>query len=102
MTAFSRRGVLALLSAVGAMSLGGGVLWADRPEALVRKILANRFPGVNISPASISALTRELKQSRFQGWGRRIALEAGAWAAGVVGIEVLAKSRITAPQFSQL
>jgi hypothetical protein len=102
MIAVSRRTMLALLSGAGAMSLGAGFLWLRRPETLIREIVANRFPGINISPGGIALLTRDLKQARFQEWGRRIALEAGALAAGVVGIDALARWRISAAQFSQL
>jgi hypothetical protein len=81
MRVVSRRVVLGLLSTAGAVAVG--VLWANRPEALVKKILAARFPGVVIAPAGIAVVTRDLKQARFQQLDRRIALEIGAWAAGV-------------------
>ncbi|MGA7805722.1 hypothetical protein [Bradyrhizobium sp.] len=102
MIAVSRRTVLGFLSAAGAMSLGAGFLWVRRPETLIKEIVARRFPGVKISPGGIAALTRDLEQARFQEWGRRIALEAGVLAAGIVGIDALARWRISAAQFSQL
>jgi hypothetical protein len=101
MPPISRRVVLALLFAAGGLA-GGGTLWSNRPEALVGKILAKRFPGVKISPDSISALTRDLELARYQALGRRVALEAGALAAGIVGVDVLSRWRLTATQFSHL
>jgi hypothetical protein len=94
--------MLALVTAAGAASVGGAYLWTVGPEALISKILNRRFPGVRINAASIAALTRDIKAARFQTFGRRLALEGGARAAGIVGVEALAHWKLTATQFSQL
>jgi len=69
---------------------------------LIGRILNRRFPGVRTSPGSLAALTRDIKAARFQTFGRRLALEGGARAAGIVGLDALAQWKLTAPQFSQL
>jgi hypothetical protein len=96
----SRRAVLAVLAAAGAAS--ATVVWQTGPEALIGKILQRRFPGVKISATTIASLTRDIKASRFQTLGRRLALESGARAAGVFGLDLLARWTLTATQFSQL
>jgi len=102
MARLSRRVVLTLLTAAGATSAAGIYFWKHTPEALIGKILTRQFPGVNVNAASIAALTRDIKAARFQTFGRRLALEVGARAADVIGIDALAQWKKTAPQFSQL
>jgi hypothetical protein len=99
---FSRRATLILLAAAGAVSAAGAYVWESGPDALIGNILRRRFPGVNISATSIAALARDIKEARFQTFGRRLALEGGARAAGIVGLDTLAEWRPTAAQFSQL
>jgi hypothetical protein len=96
----SRRAMLSLLTAAGAAS--ATFAWQIGPEALVGKILSRRFPGVRVNATAIAALTRDIKASRFQTFGRRLALESGARAAGIFGLDVLAQWKLTATQFSQL
>src|SRR5579864_844053 len=98
----SRRTVLGLLAAAGAAVAGGVYAWKTGPEALVGKIMARQFPGVNIDAGGIAALTRDVKEAKFQTFGRRLALEGGARAATVVGVDALARWKWTAPSFSQL
>jgi hypothetical protein len=98
----SRRSILGMLTAVGAAVAGGVYFWKAGPESLVGKILARRFPGVRIDAASITALTRDVKDAKFQTLGRRLALEGGARAAGIVGVDALARWKLTAASFSQL
>jgi hypothetical protein len=98
----SRRSVLGLLTAVGAAVAGGVYVWKTGPESLVGKILARRFPGLRIDAAGIAALTRDVKDAKFQTPGRRLALEGGARAAGIVGVDALARWKLTATSFSQL
>jgi hypothetical protein len=92
--------MLSLLTAAGAAS--ATFAWQIGPEALVGKILSHRFPGVRVNATAIAALTRDIKASRFQTFGRRFALESGARAAGIFGLDVLARWKLTATQFSQL
>jgi hypothetical protein len=99
---FSRRVMLAFLTAAGATSAAGAYVWNAGPDALIGKILRRRFPGVRVNATSIAALTRDIKATRFQTFGRRLALEGGARAAGIVGLDVLAQWELTATQFSQL
>jgi hypothetical protein len=98
----SRRTVLGLFAAAGAVLAGGVYAIRTGPEALVGRILARQFPGVRIDATGIAALTRDVKQARFQTFGRRLALEGGARAAGIVGLEPLARWKWTASSFSQL
>jgi len=98
----SRRVILAFLTAAGASSAAGVYVWNAGPDALIGEILRRRFPEVRINPTSIAALTRDIKAARFQTFGRRLALEAGARAVGIVGLDVLAQWKPTATQFSQL
>ncbi|HTO62716.1 MAG TPA: hypothetical protein VMM15_15820 [Bradyrhizobium sp.] len=98
----SRRTVLGLFAAVGAVLASGVYAFRTGPEALVGKILARQFPGVRIDAAGIAALTRDVKEARFQSFGRRLALEGGARAAGIVGLDTLAQWKWTAASFSQL
>lgn len=98
----SRRSVLGMLTAVGAAAAGGVYFWKTGPESLVGKILVRQFPGVRIDAASIVALTRDVKDAKFQTLGRRLALEGGARAAGIVGLDALARWKLTAASFSQL
>jgi hypothetical protein len=102
MARLSRRMVLTLLTAAAATSAAGIYFRKSTPEALIGKILERQFPGVNVNAASIAALTRDIRAARFQTFGRRLALEVGARAAGVVGIDAIAQWNKTAPQFSQL
>jgi hypothetical protein len=94
--------MLAFLTAAGAASAAGAYIWKAGPDALIGEILSRRFPGVRTSAASLAALTRDIKAARFQTFGRRLALEGGARAAGIVGLDALAQWKLTAPQFSQL
>ena len=98
----SRRTVLGLLAAAGAVVAGGVYAFRTGPDALVARILARQFPGVNIDAAAITALTRDVKEAKFQTFGRRLALEGGARTAGVIGLDALARWKWTAPSFSQL
>jgi hypothetical protein len=98
----SRRTVLGLFAAAGALMAGGVYAFRAGPEALVGKILARQFPGVRIDAAAITALTRDVKESKFQTFGRRLALEGGARAAGFVGLDTLAQWKWTASSFAQL
>jgi hypothetical protein len=98
----SRRVMLAFLTAAGAASAAGAYVWKAGPDALVGKILNRRFPDVKVSATSIAALTRDIKAARFQTFGRRLALEGGARAARIVGLDALAQWKLTATQFSQL
>ena len=98
----SRRAVLGLLTAAGAASAAGAFVWKTGPEALVGKIVNRRFPGVKVNATSIAALARDIKAARFQTFGRRLALEGGARAASIVGLDALAQWKLTATQFSQL
>jgi hypothetical protein len=94
--------MLAFLTAASVASVAGGYVWNAAPDALVGKILRRRFPGVKVNATSIAALTRDVKAARFQTLGRRLALEGGARAAGIVGLDALAQWKLTAKQFSQL
>jgi hypothetical protein len=98
MDKWSRRGILALMSA-GVLAATGSFLLVDGTESLIRKILARRFPGVQMSQASLAALQRDLILARFRNFRRRTALQAGAWAADAVGIESLATWKMTAELF---
>ena len=98
----SRRAMLTLLTAAGAASAAGAYLWKSGPDALIGKILTRRLPGVKIDAAGMEALAGDIKMARFQTFGRRLALESGARVAGIVGVEPLAESTLTAAQFSQL
>jgi hypothetical protein len=98
----SRRVVLTLFSAAGTAAAAGVYVWTTGPETLVGRILADRFPGARIDAVSITALTRDIILARFQTFGRRLALEAGARAAGIVGTNMVARWKLTGPQFSQL
>jgi hypothetical protein len=98
----SRRVLLSLLTASGASLAAGTYLWTSSPEALIGKMLANRFPGVRVDAASIAALTRDIKAAPFQTFRRRLALEAGARAAVLVGINSLAQWKLTASRYYQL
>ena len=98
----SRRSALGMLTALGAAVAGGVYIWKTGPESLVGKILVRQFPGVRIDAASIAALTRDVKDAKFQTPGRRLALEGGARAAGIVGVDALARWKLTATSFSQL
>jgi hypothetical protein len=98
----SRRVALTLLASAGAAAAAGAFLGTTGPETLIGGILADRFPGVRINAASVTALTRDIKMARFQTFGRRFGLEVGARAAGIVGINTLAQWKLTGAQFSQL
>jgi hypothetical protein len=98
----SRRVFLALLTVAGALSATAAYVWKANPEALIGKILRRRFPDVQVSSSSVAALTRDIIAARFQTFGRRLALEGGSRAAGIIGLEPLAEWKLTAEQFSQL
>jgi hypothetical protein len=102
MVSLSRRAVLVFMSAAGAVVAGGGLHLASGPESLFKKILSRRFPEVRMSQASIAALTSDLMQARFRAFGRRTAVEGGAWAASIFGIDVLANWERTAEPFLHL
>jgi hypothetical protein len=98
----SRRAILGMLTGLGAAVAGGTYFWTAGPESLIGKIIARRFPGVRIEAASIAALTRDIKDAKFQTLGRRLGLEGGARVAGIVGVDALARWKLTATTFSQL
>jgi hypothetical protein len=98
----SRRVLLTLLAAAGAVSAAGAYVWKANPEALIGNILRRRFPDVKVSSSSVPALTRDIIAARFQTFGRRLALESGSRAAGIIGLDPLAEWKLTADQFSQL
>jgi len=98
----SRRTLLALLTSVGAVSAGGIYFWRIVPDVLIAKILSRRLPGVRIDAVSIAALSRDVQRDRFHSFPRRLALESGALAASIIGIDALAQFKLTATQFSQL
>jgi hypothetical protein len=87
------------MSAAGAVTAGGGWFLTSGPDSLVKKILSRRFPDLHISQASIAALTSDLMRARFQGFGRRTAVEGGARVASVIGVDTLAKWGRTAELF---
>jgi len=95
----SRRIFVSLLTACGASLV---YLWTSSLEALIGKIFAYRFPGVRVDAACISALTRDIKAASFLTFSRRLALEAGARVAVVVGTNSLAQWKLTAYQYYQL
>jgi phosphoglycerate dehydrogenase-like enzyme len=78
------------------------LVWRSSPEALVEKIIRHRFPGVRVNASAITALTRDLKATKFQTFGRKVALESGARVASILGLDALARWKLTATQFSQL
>jgi phosphoglycerate dehydrogenase-like enzyme len=96
----SRRAMLSLLAAAGAAS--ATFAWLAGPEDLVGKIIRRRFPGVRVNATAIAALTRDVKAAKFQTFGRKLALESGARAAGILGLDLLAQWKLTAKEFSQL
>ena len=96
----SRRTTLSLLAAAGAAS--ATLVWQSSPDALVEKIIRRQFPGVRVNASSIGALTRDLKATKFQTFGRKVALESGARISSIIGLDALAQWRLTAAQFSQL
>jgi hypothetical protein len=98
----SRRTLLALLTSVGAVSAGGIYFWRIVPDVLIAKILSRRLPGVRIDAVSIAALSGDVQRDRFHSFPRRLALESGALAANIVGIDALAQFKPTATQFAQL
>jgi hypothetical protein len=98
----SRRTALGFLAAAGVAVAGSVYALRSGPEALVATILARQFPGVKLSTDGIAALTRDLKEAKFQTFGRRLALEGGARAARLIGIDTLAQWKWTAPSFAQL
>jgi hypothetical protein len=99
---FSRRATLIYLAAAGAVSAAGAYIWESGPDALIDNILKRRFPGVKVQAASMKALVRDIQEARFQTFGRRLALQGGARAASIVGLDALARWKVTAAQFSQL
>lgn len=98
----SRRTLLALLTSVGAVSAGGVYSWRMGPDTLIRKILSHRLPGIRVDAASIAALSRDVERDRFHSFPRKLALESGALAASIMGIDALAQFKPTATQFAQL
>jgi hypothetical protein len=98
----SRRTLLALLTAAGAVSAGGAYFWKIGPDTLIAKILSHRLPGVQIDATSIAALSRDVQIDRFHSFPRKLALEGGALAASIIGIDALAQFKPTATQFAQL
>jgi hypothetical protein len=98
----SRRTLLALLTSVGAVSAGGVYFWKMGPDDLIGKILSHRLPGVRVDAASIAALSRDVQRDRFHSFSRKLALEGGALAASIMGIDALARFKSTATQFAQL
>ncbi len=101
MALLSRRAMLAFLSA-GGVAAAGGFLLVSGPDSLIKKILSRRFPELRLSQASITALKNDLMPAHFRGLRRRTALEGAARAADIVGIDALAKWKLTAEQFHHL
>jgi hypothetical protein len=81
-----------MFAALGASTAGGVYAWSSGPDALVRKILGRRLPGVRIDPASIAVLSRDI-QGDFETLPRRLGLHGVAAAVRVIGIDTLAKFR---------
>jgi hypothetical protein len=103
MTRHISRRVFASLLAVSGVSLAAGTfVWRSSLETLIGKIVAYRFPGIKIDEASIAALTRDIKAAPFVTFDRRLAIEAGARAAAIVGIQSLAQWKYIAYQYYQL
>jgi hypothetical protein len=94
--------MLALLAAVGGAATTGVYIWRAGPDTLVGEILRRRFPDVRIKPASIDRLTRDIQAARSLTFSRRLALEGGARAAYVVGLNVFEQWQMTSKLFSQL
>jgi hypothetical protein len=90
-----------MLTALGAASASGAYFWTSGPDALIGKILSRRLPGVRIDPASIAALSRDIK-AEFETVPRRLALEGAALAANIVGIDALSKFKLKAMEISHL
>jgi hypothetical protein len=102
MTMLSRRYFLAAGPAF-ATALGSGLyVWSHGSEFLIGQILARRLPGVRLDSASVKALSRDVLEDRFHSFGRKIALQGGAIAARVVGVDALSRLELTAVQFLQL
>jgi hypothetical protein len=91
-----------MLTAAGVASAGGAYLWTIGPDALIGKILGRQLPGVQIDPASIAALSRDVQAALFKTLARRLALEGGALAGSVFGIDALAQFKLTTTEFSRL
>lgn len=91
-----------MLTASGASLAAGTFVWRSSLESLIGKIVAYRFPGIRIDDASIAALTRDIKAAPFVTFDRRLAIEAGARAAAIVGIHSLAQWKLIAYQYYQL
>jgi hypothetical protein len=103
MTRQISRRVFASLLAVSGVSLAAGTfVWRSSLESLIGKIVAYRFPGIKIDDASIAALTRDIKSAPFVTFDRRLAIEAGARVASIIGIESLAQWKSIAYQYYQL
>lgn len=76
--------------------------WIVLTEGFVGEILARRLPGVRIDTNSIAALLHDLEVVTFSSFTRRLSLIAGALAASLIGVDMLAQSKLTAAKFYQL
>jgi hypothetical protein len=104
MTTFrpSRRTVIATLTAGAAASAGGAYFWAKGPVNLIGEILRHRLPGLRTDAASIAALSDDVQAALFKTFGRRLALEASAFATSILGVSALAQFKPTSKVFSRL
>jgi hypothetical protein len=98
----SRRTILAILTAASAASAGGAYFWTIGPEALIGKILRRRLPGIRTDAVSLAALSRDVQAIFFKTPVRKLALEGGALAAMIVGIDPFSQLQVTAAEFYRL
>jgi hypothetical protein len=98
----SRRAILVMLTATSAASAGGAYLWTIGPDALIGKILRRRLPGVRIDADSIATLSRDVQAALFKTLARRLALEGGALATSIIGIDTVAEFPPTKTEFYRL
>jgi hypothetical protein len=99
----SRRVILAMLAGAGVASAGGLYFWTNGVDGLIGKILARRLPDLRIDAASIAALSRDVQATGvFKTLVRSLALETTALAASIVGVDLLARFKLTATEFSRL
>jgi hypothetical protein len=98
----SRRAIVAMLTAAGAVAATGAYLWPIGPDTLIGKILNRRLPGVRTDAVSIAALSRDVQAALFKTPFRRLALDGGAFAASIVGIDAIAEFRPIATEFYRL
>jgi len=70
-------------------------------EDFVGKVLARQLQGVRIDSAGIARLLRDLEVVTFKAQSRRLGLKTGAVIASIIGIDALARFKLTAKKFSQ-